>query len=333
MLNSQQLNAAQGLTRQYVCNGHLPLATMVIADQQGVQTWAAYGLGGEEQPELYDRQFALASISKAITGILVARLYEQGVLDYDAPVVEYIPEYGTSASRRSTRLGQIFNHSTGAPSRFIDACAEVEYKPDGMLALLCNEELQEEPGTRSRYTTHTFQLINEAIKRRLDLSMEQALQQYVCEPCGLTATSFYPDPILALPVVDHPVAEGAAYEAIQHMEMAGGGLWSTLADLQALGQAWLTLGKLVSEETFAKVTSLQPGLPIVGDESTLSRRTLGWDRSRQFKGQPEYAFYHGGATGTMLYLDPQRQLVFVLLANRWASGNDHAFEAVACLYS
>ena len=62
--------------------------------------------------------------------------------------------------------------------------------------------------------------------------------------------------------------------------------------------------------------------------------TVGWVKAGQgaFPEQPEVGFYHGGATGTLLWLDPARRLVFVFLSNRWGSGNEHAFDVLQRLY-
>lgn len=332
MTTQQQLDNAAQCARGYVTSGNLAVVAIAVSDGEGLRSRVAFGPGGEEQPDLCDHQFALASISKAITGILTAVLYEQGVLDYEAPIAEYVPEFGTSEARRSIKLGQIFNHSTGLPSRYVDGCAQVGYESARLLELLCTEELVDVPGTVSRYSTHPFQLINEAIKRRLGLSMEQALQHCVCGPCGMTATSFYPRADLALEVIDHPVPEGAAYEAIQRMEMSGGGLWSTLDDLTKLGRAWLS-GTPVSPETFAKATTIWNPLPVADGGGLLCRRTLGWDKSLgHFPAQPESGFFHGGATGTLLYMDPERELVYVFLTNRWGAGNEQASAVLGCLY-
>lgn len=332
MITQQQLDNAFACAKSYVDSGNLAMVAVAVSDADGAAR-VAYDADGE-QPSLCEGQFALASISKAITGVVTAVLYEQGVLDYEAFITEYIPEFGTSAARRSIKLGQIFNHSTGMPSRYVDGCLAANHGPGGMLELLCNEPLVDEPGTKSRYSTHTFQLIGEAIYRRTGLSLEQALQQYVCGPCGMTATSFYPSLELAMPVIDHPVPEGPTYEAVQRMELAGGGLWSTLDDLTKLGRGWLTPGKLVSAETFAKATTIWNPVPVVDNESVLCRRTPGWDRSLGcFANQPESGFYHGGATGTLLYLDPARELVYVFLTNRWGAGNEQAFATLGCLYA
>lgn len=332
MITSQQLENALRCAKSYVDSGNLAMVACEISDGSGTLARVAYDPQGE-QPSLCDRQFALASISKSITGTVAAVLYEQGILDYEAPITDCIPEFGTSDARRSIKLGQIFNHSTGMPSRYVDGCLAANHGPGGMLELLCNEPLVDAPGTISRYSTHTFQLIGEAILRRTGLTLQQALQRYVCEPCGMALTSFYPSPDLAVPVINHPVPEGPTYEAVERMELAGGGLWSTVDDLTKLGRAWLTPGKLVSAQTYEKTTTIWHPLPVAGDEQVLCRRTLGWNRELgRFANEPESGFFHGGATGTLLYLDPARDLVFVFLTNRWGASNDQAFATLGCLY-
>lgn len=325
------VDATLAHAREYVVSGNLPMVALAVSEGDGLLCRTACDGNAQEDASLCDRQFALASISKAITGVLTAILVEEGVLDYEQPIVDIIPEFGTNDARKTIRFSQIFGHSTGLPSRFVDGAAADGYDPQKLLQRMYEEELLDEPGTRCRYSTHTYQLINEAIRRKLGLTMEQALQQYVCGPCGLTLTSFYPDAARAMDVVDHPVPDGPQYELVQRLEMSGGGLWSSLDDLQALGRAWLT-DRLVPARTRERATALLPGLPYVDNETVLSRRTPGFCRDQAFANQPEGAYYHGGATGTLWYMDPERDLVFVFLTNRWDASNEQAFATLNMLY-
>lgn len=334
MLSRQQIDSAFDKARQYVLSGHLPCALVAVADRQGVVAQVAYDTDGEEAPKLFDGVYALASISKAITGIGAAVLYDEGKLRYDVPICSYLPEFGVDDARRSMTLTHVFTHSTGLPSRFAAEFADIDDPAARLFQLLCEDPLQFPPGTMMSYSTYTYQLVNAVVERIIGVRFSRFLQDRVFDPCGMKDTGFCPDPARAMPVVDHPIPAGPAMKTFCDLEISGGGMWSTAADLVRLGQAWLTPGKLVSAATFQTVTAAQPGLPMVGNESVLSCRTLGFVKEKQgmFPRQPAAGFYHGGATGTLWWLDPERGLIYVFLTTRWGSGNEHAFDVLNCLY-
>lgn len=61
--------------------------------------------------------FCIGSISKSLTSTLVMRLVEQGKLDLDTPVVDYLPGFAFSDPQlgRRVTLRQVLSHTTGLP--------------------------------------------------------------------------------------------------------------------------------------------------------------------------------------------------------------------------
>lgn len=334
MLSDQQISRAFDKTREYVLSGHLPCAAVAVADRERIIAQIGYDKEGRETPGLLKGVYALASISKAITGIGAAVLYDEGKLRYDVPMCSYLPDFGVDEARRTMTLANIFTHSTGLPSRFAAEFAGIENPMAHLFKLLREDPLQFPPGTRMSYSTYTYQLVNAVVEQLTGMKLSVFLQDRVFGPCGIADTGFWPDAARAMPVVDHPIPEGPAMKTFCDLEISGGGMWSTLKDLVTLGQAWLTPGKLVSQATFDYVTAPQPGLPMLGDETVRSCRTLGFVKEKQgmFPRQPDAGFYHGGATGTLWWMDPERSLIFVFLTTRWGSGNEHAFDVLNCLY-
>ena len=104
------------------------------------------------------------------------------------------------------------------------------------------------------------------------------------------------------------------------------GLFGTARDLGRYGQMWLNGGalgdvRILQEELAQEATREQTGLG--GDND---RRGLGWrlaplpstseNMPDSARGLSPRAYGHTGFTGTALWIDPERDLVLVLLTNR-----------------
>lgn len=332
MLESSLLARVDARARQYVQEGALPCAVLALANHETLWHLSAWGEGGREELALADRLFLLASISKAITGTAIARLVDAGELDYDNRVASTIPEFAQSDGRDRITLAHIFTHSTGLPAlSFPDLCRR--FAPGESYRAAFEGELLFEPGTRMCYNTHAYQLLNEVVRRRFDVPMSRFLQAHLFEPCAMVETGFRPaEPARAMPVVDFPFTTPDEIERYLAHELSGAGIWSSARDLVRLGQALLRPGMLLRPEAQARLLEPHPGVHYNTGAATC--RTYGWVKEAHscFPSRPEAGFYHGGATATLLWIDPERDLIFVFLSNYWCSSNDHAFTTLELLY-
>jgi CubicO group peptidase (beta-lactamase class C family) len=158
------------------------------------------------------------------------------------------------------------------------------------------------------------------------------LRREIFEPLGMRDTSFAPHG-------DHEARAMPVYSALSEPDFEakiayfistaapGGGLWSTAADLVAFGQALLRGGSsngyhLLAPASIAAMTRLHtPGMTEVriDGSSVPARYGLGWGKPAldgSTLASPS-AYRHGGATGTLLLVDPEWDLVFVFLTNSW----------------
>ena len=331
-LDATRLERAFETARGYIHVGRLACALFAVSDSKETLAIRSYGVTGDEDPGLQDRIFALASISKCITGTAVARLVDAGRLDYADPVCRHIPEFGHTDARRKVTLGHIFTHQTGLPGLGVGAIVEGVNDPDEAYKLLLDCDLVHEPGEYARYNSVTYQLVNEIVRRLTGKRMSEFLTEDLFAAAGMPDTGFRPtDPARAMPVLDHPLEAGADRDKWLATEPSGSGMWSTAADLLNMGRALLS-GDLMSDAAFRRMT--EPHSRPIFEGEGVTVRTWGWNRDRAvaFPHQPDTGFYHGGATGTLLWIDPAADLVAVFLTNRWGSGNHHAFATVDCLY-
>ena len=126
------------------------------------------------------------STTKGVVATIVHRLVDRGLLDYDAPVATYWPEFAT-AGKGSITLRQLLDHQAGLHDvRGLTDSTEGLLDWNRMVKLLAEAEPAWEVGTRSAYHALTYgYLVGEVIRRVTGLTVNEALQREIVEPLGI----------------------------------------------------------------------------------------------------------------------------------------------------
>lgn len=315
---------AEAILEEVVASGAQRCALAAVADREKI-VWQRVVPGAEGVSA--QSIFLLASITKPMLATGVLRLVEQGRLLLDKPVTAYLPEFSGGPKDRITAW-HLLTHTSGLDETDWMA-ARMAGEADGRdcFAFACDARLMFEPGDRCSYCTLSFAVLAELIARLAGVPYWEFLRREVFEPLGMRDTGFEPaDPGRAAFVHDMGGAEITARFTAR--KVAGGGIWSTLGDVVRFGQAFLRDGELDG----ARVLS-PAAVSLMTRNHTLSLHQLvdgapapfdyglGWGKMTRDRCAPysPAAFAHGGATGTLLHVDPERDLVFVYLTNRWGA--------------
>jgi CubicO group peptidase (beta-lactamase class C family) len=123
------------------------------------------------------------STGKGVTSIVVATLVQQGLLDYDAPIAKWWPEYA-EAGKAATTLRQVLAHQAGQPA--IDDDLSIEQWQDGTAAaLLASRPPEWEPGSAHGYHAATFGvLVDEVVRRATGRTVGEVLRDDIAGPLG-----------------------------------------------------------------------------------------------------------------------------------------------------
>src|SRR5687768_16662087 len=83
-------------------------------------SFAAHGLADipNRRPVTRDTVFRIASITKTFTAVAVMQLWEQGLVDLDAPANRYLRSFQLVPARTTWReptLGHLLTHTAGVP--------------------------------------------------------------------------------------------------------------------------------------------------------------------------------------------------------------------------
>ena len=76
------------------------------------------GIAKPNMPITENTQFRLASISKTFTAIAILKLYEQGLINLEYSILDYIPEL--DQSWRGITIHHLLAHQSGIPDIFND---------------------------------------------------------------------------------------------------------------------------------------------------------------------------------------------------------------------
>jgi CubicO group peptidase (beta-lactamase class C family) len=337
-MRAQDLDPAFAIAARHVEEGRLPFAIVAVGKREGLVRLDSTG-APEGRRIGADALCLLASITKPIVATAVMRLAQEGRFPLAAPLNRWLPELDAAGLRPFTAW-HVLTHTAGFPD--ID-----------LVALLARgggrEELRREtiaagqatpPGSAFRYASFTFDLLTDAIERALDRPFDELLREIVLDPLRMDDTGFELPPAgpRRAPVVygDLPgslprlpgVTDSYAVEAFSSVRLAGGGLWSTAHDLVRFGRAFLRggeldgtriLGRPIVELMTREVTV--DGLGSSADRLTDEHYAIGWGKPGPTSAGSPSAFGHGGVTGTRLWVDPERDLVFVFLSGTWAGAD------------
>lgn len=186
--------------------------------------------GLPEEPPNADTQFQIASITKTFTAALVMQLRDAGVLDLNDPLDDHVA--GTPHGRLTLR--QLLAHGSGLQREpFGDVWQTLRVpSPAGVLADLPATEAVLPAGEQFHYSNLGYGLLGEVVARRTGTTWEDALQERLLHPLGLSRTGSATPPTAQGLFVD-PYADRVMVEPTIEWGgiAAAGALWSTPADL------------------------------------------------------------------------------------------------------
>ena len=175
--------------------------TVTIFNQDTVAYQKAFGYSNLTKKDSLsiDHVFYGASLSKAVFGYIVAQLANEGLIDLDKPLQEYldvpIPKMqfkrewrGFKNIANDDRYKKItarmcLSHTTGFPNwRWISR--EGEFTPEGKI------QFYSDPGTEYSYSGEGMRLLQKVIEQYLGVGLEQLARERVFDPLNMNMTSY-----------------------------------------------------------------------------------------------------------------------------------------------
>ena len=355
------LREAVELTTSLVATGSLPCAVLGVSDARGTITIHAVP-GPTDGRVAGDSVFFLASLTKPIVATAVMQLVDEGRLDLHAPISRYVPAY-TGGLRDRVSAWHVLTHTSGIPDIGLENLTRGRPSFAKQLRTVLAEMPTFEPGSRYSYASNSFYLLAAAITTLTGQPFPEAVRRRVLGPLGMIDTSFDPRPQRSRVQqvhgvrVDNFLTRELMVRFLASATLPGGGLFGPAEDLLRFGRSLLPRGaggagvRILTQAAIDEMTREQTGGVVEhrddgsvrSPDYGLGWHTMGEDRAEtgqvaQFEihgvrlSASPRSFTHAGASGTRLWIDPERGLVFVLLSNQWGGDAAPALEILAAVY-
>ena len=313
------------LIQDGISNRVFPGAVAYIARADAILYCKALGhrmCTPEIKPMQRDTIFDLASLTKPIvTATLIMRCVEEGTVELNAPIQNYLPEF----AHPQVTISHLVTHTSGLPAW---RATYLESKNgEEVVNYLCQIPLDYPTGTQVVYSCLGYILLGKLLEHLTSEPLDALAQKWIFQPLEMDWTRYNPPPTWAdkcaatedsnsfeKRMVDyqpHEWREGVIVGEVhdENAHFLGGvsgnaGLFSTATDMGKFCQMLINGGAgVLTPNSIKQIATVQTtGL----NES----RGIGWIILE------DGSLYHTGFTGTSIRINLKRKMFAILLTNR-----------------
>ncbi len=263
-------------------------ALQIAVGVDGEIVWSeAFGSAelSPERPATTDSRFRIASISKLLTGTLTAKLADEGVLDLDRPIGEYVP--GLPDAWHDITARMLVHHTSGIP-HYADAADALDTTPytttRDALKRFEDRPLLYPPGSAEAYSSYAYTVLALAIEQVTGRPFTEVMQDRILDPLRMTHTgpdlrSSPPSEVTAFYNLTDEGKIEPAPEVDLSGRWAGSGYLSTAEDLVRFGMAHTQPGVLSAN--VLELVGQQQSLP----DGTQTKEGFGWGPRSDWDGR------------------------------------------------
>ncbi len=306
-------------------NLRLPGFSLVVVEGDQVILSRGYGSADRDAgtPMTEDTPVAIASTSKGMTALAIMQLVEQGLVDLDAPVIRYVPEFTMNDPRAAEiTVRQVLTHTAGIPAGGFTDRGQDEEALERRIAELASTELHFAPGGGYEYANDGYSIAGLIVQRISGVPYEEYLAAHLFEPLGMWRSTFDISLASEWGMAGYGKSRGAVSAGPVPLSRGGnpaGGVLTTSRDVGHYLVAMLNDGTFEGTQviTSASIDQMWTPEPAAGNEAY----GLGWGEMnlsglRLLSHAGDLAAGAGyGSSGSQFLLAPDRHLGIAVLAN------------------
>ena len=357
-VSTKRLKRIRSFLQGYYNSGEVSGFLTVVARRGKIVHFETIGMQDVEnnKPVEPDTIFRIYSMSKPITSVAVMMLYEEGHFQLGTPVSRFIPEFKNMKvynadqteildAQKPITIKHLLMHTAGLTYGWGDKPVDERYKeaqifePGTTLADMVKKlgdiPLVHEPGERWTYGV-SVDVLGYLVEVVSGMPFEEFLQTRLFKPLGMVDTAFSvpPEKVDRFAALyrhnrrenqmkrvgkDAPLAN----DEVSFFPSGGGGLVSTAADYMRFSQMLLNGGELDGVRILGKKTVELMRYPHHDDWFGLGFRVVTRkDPPNTLNSVGNFSW--GGAAATTFWIDPQEELIGLLMTQ--LLNNPHPFQ-------
>lgn len=137
------------------------------------------------KPYSPDKPHMLFSLSKSFTSIASAFAVNEGLLDYDAPVISFFPGYDPCENLKKMRVRHLLSMCTGHIPN-----ADFIFEYDDCVSAFLTSKVETPPGSRFSYNTGATYMVSAIINRLTGMKTVDYLKPRLFDPLGIEGISW-----------------------------------------------------------------------------------------------------------------------------------------------
>jgi len=190
------VNENRQAVQQLMTDGKIPGLSLALVDRDGI-LWAAglgYGDKNKKIPMTTETLSAACSFTKAITATAVMFAIQDGLVDLDVPIIEYIPDFSVNSRfeenpHEKITLRHLLTHSSGLPrettvGNSFEQLSEASFEEH--IKSISNIWLEYKVGERLGYSNIGINLVAHILQVRTGRPYAEFLRETIFKPLGMS---------------------------------------------------------------------------------------------------------------------------------------------------
>ena len=194
-MQDQLFSQAFDVLREGIREQAFPGATVAVVHEGTLLAWKAVGhytYDPSSSLVLPEAIYDVASLTKVLaTTAMAMTLYERGVLDLQAPVVETLPVFaGNDLRRQRITVRMLLAHSSGLPGHV--KLFGSNKTSEEVAEVACKVPLMAEPGARTEYSDIGFIVLGELLARLVEEPLDLFCKREIFPWASMRRSTFNP---------------------------------------------------------------------------------------------------------------------------------------------